>query len=78
MTYFIALPVGVWGTWKAWQVSKVVEIGSNERALSQIALLGGLMSTLISAFFAFILVAVIGLYAAMFAIMIIAGLAGGM
>ena len=76
MTYFIALPVGAWGAWKAWQVSQVTAPGNNERSLSQIALVGGLMSTMLSAFFVFIMVAVIGVYVAMFVFMIVLGVAG--
>jgi hypothetical protein len=76
MTYFIALPVGAWGAWKGWQVSQVTLAESGERTLSQIALVGGLMSSLISAFFLFILLAVLGMYVAMFIVMIVAAAAG--
>ncbi|MFT5683763.1 MAG: hypothetical protein ACI8RZ_004695 [Myxococcota bacterium] len=76
MTYFIALPVGAWGAWKGWQVSQVTPAESDDRALSQIALIGGLMSTLISAFFAFIMVSVLAVYAAIFVFAIVAASSG--
>ena len=76
LTYFVALPLGGWGTYKAWQVSQAAPLDSSERGLSQVALVGGLMATLLSAMFTAIMLMIVAMYAAIFLVAIIGGVAG--
>ena len=70
ISYLIALPLGTWGAWKGWQLNQATAPESSEHALAQIALVGGLIAALCSAFFVFIMVAVVSIYVLMFLLMV--------
>jgi len=77
MTYFLGLPLGVWGCWKSWQTAQRAAPGSNEHALAQIGLVGAGLATIMSGFFVFTMVIVVGVYGLMFILMGLVAIAGG-
>ncbi|MDG1483064.1 MAG: hypothetical protein P8R54_25965 [Myxococcota bacterium] len=66
ISYLIALPIGTWGAWRGWQVYQAAPPESSEHALAQVALVGGLLSMLCSAFFVFIMAVMVGMYVLVF------------